>query len=332
MCVSNIVPHALSPSQVKVLAILSYQVHARMDVRFERKRHLHELSVKRELTNRLKISNDRLTAAGQELKQLFVQLEQARLQHTTDERELQRRCELDSLKSEYVAMVSHELRSPLTSVRGAIGILSAGLVGPVNEKSAKLFNIALTNLDRMLRLVDDVLNLERMASGTASLQVQQCSLCSLVQHAIETMTPIAQESGVELTLNAETQTGNLEDSFYGDADKILQVLINLLSNAIKFSPRGAKVLLDIQASADKLKVRIADEGRGIPEDQLEKVFERFRQVDQDDARRLGGTGLGLAICRAIVQQHGGEIWAERNAVKGTAFFVTLSAGAKSLES
>ena len=295
-----------------------------MDLRFERKRRLRELSLKRDLTNQLEMSNERLTAADQKLKQLLVQLEQAQLQHTTDERELQRRCELDSLKSEYVAMVSHELRSPLTSVRGAIGILSAGLLSPVDEKSAKLFNIAVTNLDRMLRLVDDVLNLERMASGTAALRMQQCSLCDLVQHAIETMTPIARESGVELTLNTETEAGSPQDSFYGDDDKILQVLINLLSNAIKFSPRGARVLLNIQASVETLKVRIADEGRGIPEDQLDKVFERFRQVDQDDARRLGGTGLGLAICRAIVQQHGGEIWAERNSVKGTSFFVTLS--------
>jgi len=98
--------------------------------------------------------------ANEKLNELFIQLEQTQLQHTTDERELQRRCELDSLKNEYVAMVSHELRSSLTSVRGAVAILSAGLVGPVNEKGAKLFNIAVTNLDRMLRLVDDVLNHE----------------------------------------------------------------------------------------------------------------------------------------------------------------------------
>lgn len=281
------------------------------------------LSANRELATPLELSNKALTEANQKIEQLLVELEETRLRHLVDECELRKRSELDDLKNEYVAMVSHELRSPLTSVRGSVGILSAGLMGPVNDKAAKLFHIALSNLDRMIRLVNDVLNLERIASGTTSFQVQECSLGDLAQQAIETMMPTAHALNVELTVPAATQASDRKLFFHGDPDKVLQVLINLLSNAIKFSPPQGEVVLDIGASVDQLTLRISDEGRGIPEDQLEKVFERFRQLEHDDARRLGGTGLGLAICRALVEQHGGAIWAERNSGKGTSFLVTL---------
>jgi signal transduction histidine kinase len=281
------------------------------------------LSANRELATPLELSNKALMEANQKIEQLLVELEETRLRHLVDECELRKRSELDDLKNEYVAMVSHELRSPLTSVRGSVGILSAGLMGPVNDKAAKLFHIALSNLDRMIRLVNDVLNLERIASGTTSFQAQECSLGDLAQQAIETMMPTAHALNVEITVPATTQASDRKLFFHGDPDKVLQVLINLLSNAIKFSPPQGEVVLDIQASVDQLTLRISDEGRGIPESQLEKVFERFRQLEHDDARRLGGTGLGLAICRAIVEQHGGAIWAERNSGKGTSFLVTL---------
>ena len=323
LCVIDTLPRSLSPGQAKALAILSHQVQARLELRSERKKSMTELNAKRELTTRLTATNETLTKANEKLEQLFVELEQTRLLHLADECELRRRSELDTHKDEYVAMVSHELRSPLTSVRGAIGILSAGLLGPVNDKGAKLFHIALTNLDRMIRLVNDVLNLERIAAGSTSLQVQRCSLRELAQQAIDTMMPAAQTLNVELVVDETNEISGCEFFFHGDADKMLQVLINLLSNAIKFSPLQGKVVLELEASADQLTLTISDEGRGIPKDQLEKVFERFRQVEHDDSRRLGGTGLGLAICRAIVEQHGGATWAERNPEKGTSFLVTL---------
>jgi signal transduction histidine kinase len=193
---------------------------------------------------------------------------------------------------------------------------------PIDE-IGRLRRASLMNLDRIIRLVNDALNLERMTAGTAVLQMQPCSVEDLVKQAIDTMMPVAQDLNVQLIATAITEIRGAPLFFNGDADKILQVLINLLSNALKFSPAGAKVVLEIAAASDSLTVRICDEGRGIPADQLETVFERFRQLEQDDARRLGGTGLGLAICRAIVEQHGGKIWAERNRVRGTSFFVTL---------
>ena len=323
LCVIDTVPRSLSPSQTKALAILSHQVQARIELHVERKKSLRELGEKQELTTQLKASNKTLTEANQKLEHLLVEIEQTRLQHVSDECELRKRSELDCLKNEYVAMVSHELRSPLTSVRGAIGLLSTGHVGSATDNGAKLFHIALTNLDRMIRLINDVLILERMASGTASLQMKRCSVADLVRQAIDTMMPIAQEQKVSLIVTAMIHAWEPVLFFDGDADKTLQVLINLLSNAIKFSPSGAEVVVDIEASVNDLTMKISDAGRGIPEDQLETVFERFRQVEHDDGRRLGGTGLGLAICRTIVEQHGGAIWAERNTGEGTSFFVTL---------
>jgi PAS domain S-box-containing protein len=323
LCVIDTVPRSLSPWQAKALNILSQQVQARIELRSGRKKQIIDIKARRELMSRLEKGKVVLREANQKQEQLYVELKQTQLQHMADESELQKRCELDVLKNEYVAMVSHELRAPLTSVRGAVGMLSAGLIGLGTDKSAKLFHIALTNLDRMTRLVNDALNLERITSGTSSLRVQQCSVEDLMKQAIDTMMSVAQELNVQIIATAITEIRGTPLFFNGDADKILQVLINLLSNALKFSPARGKVVLDVVASSDSVTVRICDEGRGIPVDQLETVFERFRQLEQGDERRLGGTGLGLAICRAIVEQHGGVIRAERNSVRGTSFFVTL---------
>jgi signal transduction histidine kinase len=331
LCVIDTVPRFLTPSQVKGITVLTHQVQALIELRSERKKKQVEMRIREELLSRIESSNQTLTESNQKLENLSVELEQRRLQHMANESELRKRSELDALKNEYVAMLSHELRSPLTSVRGAVGILSAGLMSPGTAKGSKLFEIAVTNLDRMIRLVNDVLNLERIASGASSLRMEQCCLDESLRQAIDTMMPIAQESDVTLVANSIAETEGPMLYFEGDADRILQVLINLLSNAVKFSPAGSHVVVDIMASSDELTVRISDAGRGIPEDQLEKVFERFRQVEQDDSRRLGGTGLGLAICRAIVEQHYGRIWAGRNDGKGTSFFVTLPRSPGSLE-
>jgi signal transduction histidine kinase/DNA-binding response OmpR family regulator len=246
-----------------------------------------------------------------------------RQQRRNDARELNQLSALDSLKDEFVSTVSHELRTPLTSIRGALGLLSSGLMGTMDAKAQNLVRIALTNTDRLVRLINDILDLERMESGRAPLQFRRCSLPELVQQAVDTMTAMADEAQVKLRVGPMPEGGAASIFFDGDPDRILQVLMNLLSNAIKFSPAEAEIHLEIETPRDKLLLKVVDQGRGIPEDQLETVFERFTQVDSSDARRRGGTGLGLTICRKIVQQHGGAIWIERNPVRGVTVCVTV---------
>ena len=240
--------------------------------------------------------------------------------------DLRQRTELDSVKDEFISTVSHELRTPLTSIRGALGLLSAGLMGKVDERAANLLRIASTNTDRLVRLINDILDLERMDSGNAPIRLRPCSLRELVLQSVDTMSTMAQEAGVLLEAASGTHGGTV--LFEADPDRLQQVLTNLLSNAIKFSPRGSTVRIETSTNPSDLTVRIEDHGRGVPHEKLESIFGRFNQVEVSDSRQKGGTGLGLAICRSIVHQHGGEIWAERNderisGVPGTTFIMRL---------
>jgi signal transduction histidine kinase/CheY-like chemotaxis protein len=255
--------------------------------------------------------------------ELRVQLDAARQRQQEDERELTQRSALDTLKDEFVSTVSHELRTPLTSIRGALGLLSSGVFGNLDVKSQNLLRIALTNTDRLIRLINDLLDLERMDSGAAVLQMRRCSLPELVNQAMETMSALADAGQVKLLVAPGAKVLMPNVFFDADPDRILQVLTNLFSNAIKFAPAFSSVTLEVETPPDELVFRVVDQGRGIPEDQLESIFERFKQVDHPDARAIGGTGLGLAICRSIIQQHGGSIWAQRNVVKGASICIRL---------
>src|SRR3984885_12189803 len=259
-------------------------------------------------------------------RELAEQLTQAREQHHQHTLQLSHRSELDTLKDEFISTVSHELRTPLTSIRGALGLLSSGIIGDVDAKALNLLRIAVTNTDRLIRLINDILDLERMESGRAPLQIRRCSLRDLAQQAIDTMTAMADANTVHLALEPSTvaQSAYPEALFFdGDADRILQVLTNLLSTAIKFSLPTSTVRIHIEGNSDSILLKIVDQGRGIPTDQLDSIFDRFQQVEPSDARQKGGTGLGLAICRSIVQQHSGSIWAQRNLIAGTTLYVML---------
>lgn len=232
-------------------------------------------------------------------------------------RDISQRYALDRLKDEFISTVSHELRTPLTSIRGALGLLTSGILGDVNEKAENLLRIALANSDRLVRLINDILDLERIQSGREPLAFHSVQLAELVHQAIEGMQPVAESAGVKL-IHDSTQA-----EVSADADRILQVLTNLLSNAIKFSPPNSTVSVMMRPDETGVTVSVIDNGRGIPADKLEAVFGRFQQVDASDSRQKGGSGLGLAICRTIVMQHSGRIWAERNPVRGTTLRVFL---------
>ena len=265
---------------------------------------------------------------------LSEQLTHAREQQHQDKLHLTERSQLDTLKDEFISTVSHELRTPLTSIRGALGLLSSGVIGDVDAKALNLLRIAVTNTDRLIRLINDILDLERMESGRAPLQIRRCSLRDLAQQAIETMTAMADSHTVHLELVPSTaaQAATPEALFFdGDADRILQVLTNLLSNAIKFSPIASTVRVHADATTESILLKVVDEGRGIPTEKLDTIFDRFQQVEPSDARQKGGTGLGLAICRSIVQQHSGSIWAQRNLGVGTTLYVMLPRAARSTD-
>jgi signal transduction histidine kinase/CheY-like chemotaxis protein len=270
--------------------------------------------------------------AQRTIHELAIQLTNAREQQYQDKIQLSQRSELDTLKDEFISTVSHELRTPLTSIRGALGLLSSGVIGDVDPKAHNLLRIAVTNTDRLIRLINDILDLERMESGRAPLQIRRCSLRELAQQSIDAMTGMATAQTINLELIPPP--GEITDPsenlyFDGDSDRILQVLTNLLSNAIKFSPSASTVRVYTEATPDAILFKVTDEGRGIPLDKLDSIFDRFQQVEHSDARQKGGTGLGLAICRSIVQQHGGSIWAQRNLGAGATLCVMLPRTARS---
>jgi signal transduction histidine kinase/CheY-like chemotaxis protein len=267
------------------------------------------------------------------IRELGEQLTLAREQQYRDKMQLSVRSQLDTLKDEFISTVSHELRTPLTSIRGALGLLASGTIGDLDPRAMNLLRIATTNTDRLIRLINDILDLERMESGRAPLQIRRCSLRDLCEQAIETMTPMAEDHTVHLELVPFTGGQNTADSLFfdGDSDRILQVLTNLLSNAVKFSPSASTVRIHTDATSDSILLKVVDEGRGIPADKLDSVFDRFQQVEHADARQRGGTGLGLSICRSIVQQHSGSIWAQRNLIKGTTIFVMLPRTARATD-
>jgi PAS domain S-box-containing protein len=232
-------------------------------------------------------------------------------------RDISQRYALDRLKDEFVSTVSHELRTPLTSIRGALGLLSSGILGDINDKATNLLRIALSNSDRLVRLINDILDLERAQSGREPLVFRPVQMADLVRQSMDSMQLMAESAGV-LLIHDKTQV-----EVTADADRLVQVLTNLLSNAIKFSPPNSAVSIMLRPGSSGMTLSVIDQGRGIPADKLEAIFGRFQQVDASDSRQKGGSGLGLAICRAIVSQHNGRIWAERNPIRGSTFRVFL---------
>ncbi|MCW6035026.1 PAS domain S-box protein [Spirulina subsalsa FACHB-351] len=224
---------------------------------------------------------------------------------------------IDQMKHEFISIVSHELRTPLTAIEGALGLLATGIYNNKPEKAQRMLEIARTDCDRLVRLVNDILSLERLDSGQFQLEMAPCSVTHLMEQSVEVMQAIANTVPITLT------TRPIEAQVWAAADSILQTLTNLLNNAIKFSPPHTTVTVSAQDYGASICFCVQDQGRGIPPDKLHSIFRRFQQVDVSDARQKGGTGLGLAICQKIIEQHGGRIWAESQLGQGTCFYFTL---------
>ena len=218
---------------------------------------------------------------------------------------------VERIKSEFISIASHELRTPLASIRGALGLLASGVLDNKPEIAKNMLNIAASDTERLVRLVNDILDLERLESNNVNLNRQWTDMGDLCQQAMDTMQALAAESQIQIRYNPRSQ------QIFVDRDRLIQTLVNLLSNAIKFSPPHSEVNIETETLSDQVIFRVRDRGRGIPERNLESIFERFNQVDASDSRQKGGTGLGLAICRSIVQQHGGKIWIESVVSEGS---------------
>ncbi len=224
---------------------------------------------------------------------------------------------IEQMKNEFIGIVSHELRTPLTSIRASMGLLKSGIYAQKPEKSQRMIEIAAKESDRLVRLVNDILDLERLDSGRVVLEKTICKAADLIEQAVAGVQAIAKQQNIAFDIHAR------DEQVWAANDAVIQTLTNLLSNALKFSPADSTIAISVQQQKDALLFKISDRGRGIPADKLETIFNRFQQVDASDARTKGGTGLGLAICRTIIEQHGGKIWVESTLGTGSTFFFTL---------
>ena len=233
--------------------------------------------------------------------------------------DLTERLRVERLKNDLVAAVSHELRTPLTSIRGSLGLLRAGVVDPSSEQGTEMLDIATTSTERLSRLVDDILDLERLGAGKVELVIARHQAYRLMVSAAQAVSGAALSRGVTI----DVVDGDVW--VLADSDRTVQVLVNLIGNAVKFSDPASTVTLAARAEGDRVVLTVEDQGRGIPEDQLERIFERFAQVDGGDSREYGGSGLGLSIAHGLAEQHGGTLSARSTLGVGSIFALSLPA-------
>jgi signal transduction histidine kinase len=234
--------------------------------------------------------------------------------------DISERQRLDRLKDEFVATVSHELRTPLTSISGSLGLLVGGAAGSLPQPAARLLAIAQSNSDRLVRLVNDILDIERMESGRTAFKFESVEVRTLIEQAIESNRGFAELHGVRVRLAPASIAGEV----HTDSDRLFQVVTNLLSNAIKFSARDSDVDVMVARRDDVLRISVRDHGSGIPAGFKPHVFDKFAQADATDARSKGGTGLGLSIVKEIVARLGGTVGFDDARGGGTVFHVDLA--------
>jgi signal transduction histidine kinase len=226
---------------------------------------------------------------------------------------------LERLKDEFVSTVSHELRTPLTSIAGSLGLLMGNAAGHLPDAAVHLLAIAHTNSQRLVRLVNDILDIEKMESGQIVFKFGRVELRPLIEQAIEANRGFAQGSGVRIRL----EDASADCDVRADPDRLAQVVTNLLSNAIKFSPADNEVVVAIKKRNDVISISVRDHGPGISDDFKPHIFERFAQADASSARQKGGTGLGLSIVKQIVERLGGAVGFADARGGGTIFHVKL---------
>ncbi len=224
--------------------------------------------------------------------------------------------ESDEMKQKFVGMITHDLRTPLSAIRAGLEILESGVGGSLNDKGQKVVNGSLTNADRMIRLIDELLTVQRMESGLVPLELEQLDISDILEKSIREIEELAVKAHIEIKYQPRNS------SIYADAERLSQVLINLLSNAIKFSPQISTIEIICQTDENWVEVRISDQGPGIADSERNLIFARFKQVGEA-TQRSKGFGLGLSICKSIIEQHGGQIGVISEIGKGSTFWFKL---------
>lgn len=229
--------------------------------------------------------------------------------------------DLERLENEFIYLVSHELRTPLTSIKGSLGLILGGACGELSESLRDLLTIAYTNSDRLIKLINDILELAKIEAGHIRMRVEPVNLTPVIEHSVAEISSFAQQRGVLLVTSL---TDGLPQ-VHADPDQIQRVLMNLLSNALKFSPPDSRVVISTERQDGWVTVSVKDNGVGIAPEDHERIFDKFQQLYAVANRKAGGTGLGLSICKAIIEQHGGKIGVESTPGRGSRFFFSLQA-------
>jgi PAS domain S-box-containing protein len=224
---------------------------------------------------------------------------------------------VDQMKSEFISIASHELRTPMTSIKGSVDLILGGRFGEISADARELLDIAKSACDRMIRLINDILDLSKIEAGQIKLNLTPMSLGDVAERSMRTLGPLALQRGIRLELD---QAGDIPPVL-ADKDRVEQIVTNLLSNAIKFSPEEGEVRVEISSTGEWAYCSVSDQGCGIREEDQDRIFGKFQQVGGH--HREKGTGLGLAITHALVTEHRGKIWIESSLGKGTRFFFTL---------
>ncbi|MDP3515531.1 MAG: PAS domain S-box protein [Pseudohongiella sp.] len=229
---------------------------------------------------------------------------------------------IERMKNEFISTVSHELRTPLTAIRGALTLVASGALGTLPGSAKEMVAIAEKNSQRLLLLINDLLDIEKLLAGKMSFNLQWHTLHPLIMASVQENQPIADQN--QVTLRCINNVSTMEVRL--DSIRLEQIMANLLSNAIKFSPTGAEVLVTLDAVSDGVRITVSDYGPGIPDEFRSHIFQKFSQADASDSRQKGGTGLGLAITRELVEKMGGSVGFNSVPGEGSQFFVNFPAG------
>lgn len=220
-------------------------------------------------------------------------------------------------KQELMSMVTHDLRTPLTSIQATLTLFSEGIMGELSDAPLRKIKLAERNVHRLIKLINDLLDIEKLESGNMTVSRRNVILNSVINRAADSVCDLAEQSNVRIRHKSSAVT------ILGDEDRLVQVMVNLLSNAIKYSPQGGEIIIDSCVLNDKVEISVVDQGPGIPQDYLSKIFERFQQVNPEDSKARKGTGLGLPICKALVEAHGGSIGVTSELGKGSTFWFSV---------